>query len=517
MPSLQSWSPLLLTLVVAGASACTIQAGTASDFDALKVTHGIGFDAGGSGSTGGSSTVGGDGTPGPDATDGATDEDSGSADDTPASPGSIVALQLQAEDAGCDPSGIKSIASGASVSGVVVTSQEFSASSTGLKGYYAMDAAGGPWSGLLLVFDSAADVALGPGDVIDATGTLEEAWCGTQLGVDSWTLQGQTTPPAAEALNALEVEDWEAWENVVVELKGVAVLEHYAGNPNKGQYLLDGGLYANFDFAFGTDWFLTLDVGATYDLTGPLRYSFDAFRLNPRNQEDVVLLGGGGDTGGDTGADTPPPELTTIAGIQSSEASTACDGSEIETIASGLTVEGMITVAGHQVDADLIAYALSDATGGPYSGVEVVVNIEHADPWPLGQVLQVTGSHTEFYCLTQFQADSVVLSDTQMAQPQITLVEDLMADPEPWEGVIIEVHDVTVTDTSEWSSFGQAVTDKGFLVDRSILGSGFPAPEAGTTWSVLRGLVTYGFDAYRVAPRTADDLIEAQPDDDSGG
>lgn len=504
---------LALAALLAGTGGCTIEAGTASDFDALKVTGGIGFDGGSTGGPG--ATDRGEETPG----GGTSDQDAGptggdSGGDTPASPGSIKALQLQAEEAGCDPDGIESVATGVSIAAAVVTSQEFSASSTELRGYYAMDEGAGPWSGILLVFDSDANAALSPGDLIDATGTLEEAWCGTQLRVDSWEVVGQVAPPEPVPLDADSVADWEPWENVLVVLEGVSVLEHFTHNPNKGQYLLEGGIYANFDFAFGTEWFLTLDVGATYDLAGPLRYSFDAYRINPRSQADVGLLDRGGDTGGDTGGgDTPrPPELTTISELQSSDASASCAGDEIETITSDLTVEGVLTVKGHQVEADLIAYALSDGTGGPNSGVELVVGIAQAEQWPVGEVLRITGSHTEFYCLTQLQADSVVVSDAELVVPPPHVLDDLMDAPEPWEGVVVEVHEVTVIDTSDWATFGQVTTDKGFLVDRSILGpSGLPMPAEGTTWSTLRGLVTYGFGAYRVAPRTLDDLVEAEP------
>ena len=512
--------PLLVALAALIGSGCTIQAGSATDFDAIKDTHGIGFEAGATG--GGPGKTDGE-AGGPDASPGG---DAAPVDlydvDSPA--GSVAALQLQALEAGCDEGGIVDLAEGASIASAVVTSPGFSASSTGLQGYYVGDPGGGPFSGIQLVFDAEPVVSLAPGDVLDVTGTLEEAWCNTQLHAGSWTVTpAGAAVPAPTLVDAAATGDWEPWEGVLVTLEDVTVLEHYTSNPNKGQYLLTGGIYASFDFAIGTDFFLSLDVGSRYDLTGLVRYSFGGFRLNPRTQADVVYLGlagGGGDepdatTDGDqTGGDQTgggEPTLTAIPTIQQSAASAGCQSASIQNFDDGLTVEGVVVVEGWELTNSLNGYVLSDGSSDPWSAIVLAVDDDLDGGWAVGDRLRVTGGHLEFYCTTELSVDAVELLATGEETPAPIPVADLLPDAESWEGALIEVSDVTVTANGSWSNYGEVETDGGFLVDDWVMGAGvIPKPEVGTTWSTVRGVVSYNFGKYRVNPRSADDLVVAE-------
>ena len=63
-----------------------------------------------------------------------------------------------------------------------------------------------------------------------------------------------------------------------------------------GGYVLEGGM----EVSYGFDFFLSMEVGKRYDITGQIRYAYGAYQLLPRFLEDLLLVGEG--PGDDPGA-----------------------------------------------------------------------------------------------------------------------------------------------------------------------------------------------------------------------
>jgi hypothetical protein len=74
---------------------------------------------------------------------------------------------------------------------------------------------------------------------------------------------------------------------------------------------------------------------------------------------------------------------------------------------------------------------------------------------------------------------------------------------EPWESVIVQVDNVTVTAHTE---FDDADTNAGVLIDNMIMGDTLVLPAVGTVFPRIRGALTFGFDLFRIQPRSAADL-----------
>ncbi|MGM0578654.1 MAG: hypothetical protein ACQEXJ_23215 [Myxococcota bacterium] len=493
-----------LLIPALAASACDDDGGGGGvpSFDAIKDT------------SGGQDTAGGDALPDVSLPDGAIADwlgPDGALPDVDAPEGTVKALQIQAEETGCNPDQIVTLDDDVSVTGVIVTSPKFDAFTPedgegGLDGYYVTDPGQGPWAGITLTVDRAEGSDYQPGDVLDVQGSLVEAWCSTQIQADTVTEGEATDAPQPMAVDPAAAAA-EPYEGTLVRVEGVEVLEEMSG----GVYGLTGGLVAGHAF----DFFLSLDVGATYDLTGQVTYAFGQYRIMPRSEDDIVLVEPGPtpdvvDGGADATADVDagPTEATTISALQQTEASTGCTEASIQGFADGVEIEGVVVTPRWVPTEGLYAYGIADGEG-PWSGVVLTVPTELDGDFEQGRRLRVVGEHLEFYCNTQFDADADVEAlDIAASIPGPTPVTAAdLEDPEPYEGVVVEIHDVTVTANGDWDSYREVETDAGVWIDATIMGDDAIAkPEVDTTYTVLRGLVRYEFGTYRIAPLSPADL-----------
>jgi hypothetical protein len=174
-----------------------------------------------------------------------------------------------------------------SVTGIVVVGgDEYYSSSQALS--VIMDAAGGMWSGLPL-YDS--DIAgLARGDSVTVTGTVQEYYGFTELSyITSVQIHSSGHPlPAAENLQtgALATPaDPEEWEGVLVRLQSVTVVDDSLGF---GEWSVSDGSGACRIDDLG-DYTYTPQIGDTIqEIVGVLWYSYDDFKVAPRDDGDLV-------------------------------------------------------------------------------------------------------------------------------------------------------------------------------------------------------------------------------------
>ena len=422
--------------------------------------------------------------------------------DVQAADGTVKAAQLLAESVGCDETLISTVAQNQTLKGVVVTSPKFDAftptdaTKPGLDGYFVADADGGAWSGIMLTVERAAGVDFAVdeandfqlGDVLDADGEITDFYCQTQFDAATVTKTGSQAPLEPTLLNPEDVAQ-EPMEGMLVKVLNVSVTEEVAA----GTYKMTGGFTVTHNFPF----FLQLQANATYDLTGVVGYSYGEYKLLPRTASDVYLH--------------PSENETPITEIQGADGSKNCTDNAINTITDGLTIRGVVTVPKFYVTSKLDGYYVSDGTQDPYSGILLVVSTDLNTDFAVGDQVVAIGKHTEFYCLTEFSAQSVEVAATAQPVPDPVVVAfaDLQADTEQWEGVTIEVDDVTVSDTADWAAHGQAsINNSDIQIDTSILGKDvLTGVDVGTHWDKVRGVLRYSFNKYRIAPRTLDDLV----------
>jgi|GEM_PF-1960607 len=422
--------------------------------------------------------------------------------DVSAPAGTVKALQLKAEDAGCDPNMIQTIAQGETLTGVIVTSPKYDAftptdpGGTALDGYFVRDADGDQWNGIFVTIprDDATDYQ--PGDVLDLSGELVEFYCQTQLSTSTHSLASSGTPPAGIEVPPAQVNT-EAFEGVLLTVKGVEVVDE----PFGGVYTMTGGFTVTFGFE---GLFLSLDAGKTYDITGILFYDFGEYKVRPRFDSDIV--------------DTTPGTGTTINGMQTSDASVNCTDPGFNDIATGLTLDATVAVGKFSVTDSLDGYILTDGTGGPNSGVFATVPGSLGTDFAVGTEVRLNGKHMEFFCSTQFQADTAqeLSTGNTVPAPTALTISELSANTEQYEGTLVELSGVTLTAVSEFNEGD--IEGSGIIIDDTIFNT--PTLTNGTTYSTVIGVITYNFSKYRVSPRSEADLVvgggTADPAPDAG-
>lgn len=144
----------------------------------------------------------------------------------------------------------------------------------------------GAYSGIWMY---GSNVNLTVGDAVEVTGTVSEYFNLTQLTSPSVVITSQgNTLPTPEALSTAAAAD-EQWEGVLVTVTGDVV---NAGLGNNEWSLSDGTGDLRVDDR-GYNALLTGAVvaGSTWEVTGPVDFSFSNFKLQPRSADDALLYG----------------------------------------------------------------------------------------------------------------------------------------------------------------------------------------------------------------------------------
>ena len=402
---------------------------------------------------------------------------------------------------GCD---FVDLAEGVELKGVVVATEIFAVSDE-LEGIFVQDGTPGPWSGLMVVFDRGLVTGLKIGQQVAVAGALMEYYCNTQLNADSVIVSDETpTPPAPANITAGDVvsaggAQSEDYEGCLVTLSGIQVV---AVDPTHNTFTLEGGLIVD-DRLFAFD---RPAAGCVYDsVTGVIQYSFGEYVLLPRTPSDLV--GDGSPACG--GTTTQAPE--SVFDVQNSETSKTCS-EEAFVNGGSVSLSGVIvtTPAMSISNGKFRGYHVQEPEGGPWSGILVLWETDGSPPsLKQGDVLDVSGEWTEFYCLSEIKAEAWTLHlpwtgshHPQAVDPAILANADPGA--EAWEGVLVAIEDATVASVDQYGSL--ILQGSGLKVDNEFVGAFEVQP--GASFSTILGVVYYTFDAYHLLPRSLDDLLK---------
>ncbi|WP_061810415.1 S-layer homology domain-containing protein [Rossellomorea vietnamensis] len=191
---------------------------------------------------------------------------------------------------------------------------------------------------------------------------------------------------------------------------------------------------------------------------------------------------------GDIPSDTEPVELSTIA-----DARTAPKGTVVK-------VQGTATAvfeAGGQIN-----LFIQDGTAG------VIVRASGLTAEPGDEVI-AEGKLGDYYGMQQIEATATSVEITEedkgVPSPASLTSTDLSAENgEEHEGIFVEFTDVTVKSKDSNGNF-TATDSKGEFVIKPNDGTMI---EVGKTYEILRGVVDYNFDEYKLVPRNTADVIE---------
>ncbi len=217
-------------------------------------------------------------------------------------PVSIAQLQNQAEPAyvprGCE----------ISLQGAVVISPMFSVSS-----FYVQDPAGGPWSGVLVVTPADDADAVEIGDEVNLRGVVEEVSEKTRLIASVLSLSGaQISLPQPTVLSLAQIQSddpsADSFESTLVRVTEVAVTEVIqtdAQGLDQGDFVVASAQAPQASLVVGWAFTHPYACPAGYEnicqsdrrqggdcfseITGVLDFSPDHYRLQPRQESDLVI------------------------------------------------------------------------------------------------------------------------------------------------------------------------------------------------------------------------------------
>ncbi len=137
------------------------------------------------------------------------------------------------------------------------------------------------WTGIY-IYDNSNVPA--PGDSVQLTGDVSEYYELTEISnITDFTVLSQGNPmPEPAVINTGDAS--EPWESVLIRVESATCT-----NPDIG--------YGEFEVDDGTGPLAVDDLGIAYSpmqgldyrVTGPLNYSFSAFKIEPRNENDIVV------------------------------------------------------------------------------------------------------------------------------------------------------------------------------------------------------------------------------------
>jgi hypothetical protein len=168
------------------------------------------------------------------------------------------------------------------VEGIVTTPLTFAGD-----GFWVQDPAGGEESGISVFVLDTDGLDVAPGDQVSLCGSYSEYFEQSQLVLASpadITAMGTMPVPAAAVLTADEAAT-EPWEGVLAQIDGATVTIEA---DMFGEWQVDDVLLVTDTFFAEADWPLpTADTTYT-SLTGVIEFSFDNYKLAPRDAADIV-------------------------------------------------------------------------------------------------------------------------------------------------------------------------------------------------------------------------------------
>lgn len=374
-----------------------------------------------------------------------------------------------------------------SVKGVIVTSPLSVEGSL----VFVEEPEGGPWSGISLYLwdETVMGVSLQPGDVIDVVGEYTEFYDNSQIVVKAPTdimVIGSDGIPGPDTISA-SATDLEQWEGVRVEVQD-AVVEQ--ANDGFGQYLLAGGLkIGNLYIELPS-----VQAGATFSsIAGPLAYSFEEFKVVPTSLDDIGEL-------------TPGPDPEQDTSIFDVQMGVVPPGTYVKL--EDVVVSSLTTFTGD-------TFFVQEPEGGEYSGLQVFVPDAAAIDIVPGQTVTLVGTVDEFFDMTQIEVANAKITVTGfdtapfpavIADPA-TIAFDAAATAEPWESVIVQVENVTVT--NDMLEFGEFEVSGGVRVDDLFFNmNNWTVPPVDTAFTSITGPLVYSFESFKISPRDAEDLVQ---------
>ncbi|MFD2638909.1 thermonuclease family protein [Piscibacillus salipiscarius] len=326
--------------------------------------------------------------------------------------------------------------------------------SGGLTNYYIQDHTAG-------IIVRTSDLEANVGDKIAASGVTDEYYGMLQI-VDANVQVIEEDVSNIEPTLVSSSDLGESIEAQLVTMEDVEILSvnqynDYTARDADGEFVIDN------DAGF-------LEVGKTYDeIVGVIDYNFSEFKLMPRSEEDVT-------------------EELPVQSIQSAR------DAELDT---RVHIEGVITAAFYA--GGMYNYYVQDDTAG------IVVRAEDFGA-QVGDKISAKARTEEYFGLLQIlpSEDHVSIIEKGVGEPEPIVITSSEVG-EAYEGQLVTVKDFYVEGDDGYHNYQAYDANGHFVID-----SDTDLVRANEYYQSVTGVLTYNYDEYKVMPRHADDVVEAQ-------
>ncbi len=192
-------------------------------------------------------------------------------------------------------------------------------------------------------------------------------------------------------------------------------------------------------------------------------------------------------------------ELTPIYDIQY----TTNPGGDSPLVDQAVTTQGIVTGISYYGQ-----FWIEAVGGGAWNGLYVYDNSNTTTA--IGDLLELTGTVREYYGLTELATltSYTLLSSGNTITSPIVLSTGDVAD-EQYEGVLVEVHDVVVSDNAD--TYGEWDVDdgSGSVAIGDMMDTYGYEPSLGAPFARITGLLDYSYSEFKIQPRNFADLRSA--------
>lgn len=337
-------------------------------------------------------------------------------------------------------------------------------------GYFLQNGVG-PWTGIH-VFNNSNTPQIG--DSISITGNVVEYFNLTQItGVTTFInhSSGNTLPMAEEITSAQSKT--EPYEGVLVKVMNAECTD---ANSGFGMWKINSG--ADSSKVHSLFYAYTPTLGAAYNITGVINYSFEEFRVCPRNIDDIEVLN----------ANVNEVTIYEIQFTANADGVSPLAGQSI--ITSGVVTAIWPTEG----------FFIQDGTG-PWNGIFVFNTTINPSQ---GDEIELTGNVVEFFGLTQISSVSAhTIVSTANPLPAPAVISTQAANNEQYESVLVRVENATCTNTNAGFGMFRLNTGNGdMLVDDDIYAF---TPTLGNGYNA-QGVMWFSFGEYKMLPRYESDI-----------
>jgi hypothetical protein len=187
-------------------------------------------------------------------------------------------------------------------------------------------------------------------------------------------------------------------------------------------------------------------------------------------------------------------------------------------VATGLTFEGVVVTAGtFPYMQGLDGFYVADQSVGPWSGTLLIYQEGELANVPVGTLVDVVADHKEVFCETALWANDVMVVSEGGDGPEATVIppEVLTGEQaESYEGILVQVNDVVVTDANPDEQDGWDLGQ--FVVEEALrIGNDYTLPymspqtdqrTEGDEFAYIRGILVWRDYKWVLMPRCPDDM-----------